>query len=124
MKTADVVAKNDVAEWVTDAIVEEFQHAGYQVTRGSSSKESTSGLVVSGEVLTVYCTALFSYEGDVSFTAIVMKDGKELIRKRYTGQGGAGVNWAATSSSYGYSLSEALERAAKDLLRDLRAYNN
>lgn len=121
MKTADVVSEKDVAKWVTDALAFELMAAGYQVSQDTAPEDGKTNLIISGQVLTVYCAAHLSYEGDVSFYAKVEQDGKELIRKRYSGEASAGLNWAATSSSYGSSLSQALQRAAGDFVRDVRA---
>jgi hypothetical protein len=121
MRTADVVAENSVTEWVTQAVKEEMEKAGYKVTKVDSITMPTTDIVVlTGDIITVYCIALFSYEGEVSFFAILQKDGKEILNKRYTGKGSAGLNWAASSSSYGYSLSVALASAASNLVDDIK----
>lgn len=119
MRTADVVAENDVSNWLTNAVRFELEKLGYKVTLGTNNRESLSVIALGGEVLHVYCTAMMTYEGEVSFFATLQKDGKELLRKRYTGKGSAGMNWAAASSSYGGSLSEALSTALKDLVIDI-----
>ena len=119
MRTADVVAENDVSNWLTNAVRFELEKLGYKITLGTNNSESLSVIVLGGEVLHVYCTAMMTYEGEVSFFATLQKDGKELLRKRYTGKGSAGMNWAAASSSSGGSLSEALSIALKDLVIDV-----
>jgi hypothetical protein len=118
MRTADVVVENDVSSWLTNAVRLELEKLGYKVTLGSNS-DLSSNIVLGGEVLHVYCTAMMTYEGEVSFFAMLQKDGKELLRKRYTGKGSAGLNWSAASTSYGSSLSEALSIAIKDLVVDV-----
>jgi hypothetical protein len=72
-----------------------------------------------GDILTVYCTALFSYEGEVSFFAHVEKDGRQLVNNRYTGKGSAGLNWAATGSGYAASIESALKAGIAPMLADL-----
>lgn len=119
MRTADVVAENDVSEWITQALRMEMEKAGHKVTISKNNIISSIEPNVGGEIITVYCIALFSYEGEVSFFANIQKDGKELLKKRYSGKGSAGLNWAATASGYGESLSMALSVAAKSLVDDI-----
>ncbi len=119
MHTADVVAVNGVQKWVSDAVKSELEKEGYSVSVRKTAETLPSDSLLSGEILTVYCTALFSYEGNVSFIAKVLKDKKELINKRYSGKGSAGMNWAATSDGYGQSLSLALSNAVKQLVQDI-----
>jgi hypothetical protein len=121
MHTADVVCENDVAEWVTGAIKMELEKRGYKVIVAQNNNRASGDPTLGGEILQVYCTALWNYEGEVSFFAQLQKDGKELFRKRYTGKGSAGLNWSASSSSYGGSLSRALSVAAKNLVDDVSA---
>lgn len=116
MRTADVVAETDVAEWVTQAVMTELEKTGYKIAKVNTP---TTAPVLTGDILTVYCTALFSYEGEVSFFARVKKDGEEILARRYTGKGSAGLNWAATSSGYADSLTLALANAIHELVADL-----
>jgi hypothetical protein len=121
MHTADVVVENDVSDWLTNAVKMELEKAGYKVTGGSNYNQPPTDIELGGEILNVYCTALMTYEGEVSFFAQIQKDGKQLLRKRYTGKGSAGLNWAAASSSYGSSLAEALSVAIKELIADVNS---
>ena len=121
MRTADVVTEGNVAEWVTEAMKMELEKAGYNVTKVESLSSPTTGPVVAGEILTVHCTALWSYEGEVSFYARVHENGKEIFKRRYTGKGSVGLNMAATARSYGSSLSLALASAVRSFLADLSA---
>lgn len=119
MKTSDAVAQNDVAEWVTNAIIYELQAEGFDVVTNDADFGSAAA-IVSGELITVYCTALFAYEGEVSFYGTIAQNGQEVLRNRYTAQGTAGMNWAATSVSYGKSLGDALQKAAKAFVIDIK----
>ncbi len=121
MHTADVVVENDVSGWLTNAVRMELEKLGYKVSLGKDNGASAANIVLGGEVLQVYCTAMMTYEGEVSFFAQLQKDGKELLRKRYTGKGSAGLNWGAASSSYGSSLAEALSIAIKDMVVDVNS---
>lgn len=118
-KTADVIAENDVRKWISEALKTELEEAGYNVITNAGGDVPSAEPELGGEILTVYCTALMSYEGEVSFFAYVTKEDKELLRKRYTGKGSAGTNWGASAKSYGQSLSMALSEAIKSLLNDL-----
>lgn len=120
MKTANVIVKNDVAEWATQAATVELQKAGYQVSSSDSPTKPPNAPVLKAEILTVYCIALFAYEGEVSFVAKVQRDGREILSKRYTGTGSAGFNMAATGESYSQSLSLALGNAIGNLVTDIK----
>jgi hypothetical protein len=119
MRTADVYAENDARDWITDAIRLELENAGYTVVDRESAGASPEIPVLSGEVLTVFCTAYFSYDAEISFLTRVEKGGEEILTKRYSGTGTAGVNWAATERSYGESLSLALSNAIGNMIADL-----
>jgi uncharacterized lipoprotein YajG len=119
MHTADVVAVNNVPDWVSGAVKSELEARGYTVSFKDSSVISPSALILSGEILTVYCTAYFSYDGEVAFVAKVMRDGNELINKQYSGIGGAGMNWSSSADSYGESLALALSEAVRQLVQDV-----
>ena len=116
MHTADVVTEDDVEAWVRDAIAYELTEAGYRLVDGSVGD---AGTVLSGKVLTVYCKAMFNYEGQVSFFATLARAGSELIDERYTGEGSAGLNWTATGKSYSKSLAQSLELAVLQLIEDI-----
>lgn len=121
MRTAEVVPDKDIAAWITQGVQAELEKAGYRVSVSETPTTSSPTATLSGDVVTVYCSAMFSYEGEVSFFARLMKDGKEILAKRYTGKGSAGLNWAATSTGYADSLSLALADAIRPLVEDLHA---
>jgi uncharacterized lipoprotein YmbA len=118
MHTADVVVQNDVAQWITDGLKTELAKAGYRVVE--SAADDSTAAQIEGTVARVYCTALFSYEAEVSFFATLHRDGKEVINQQYHGTGSAGVNMAATSGSYKDSLNRALAAALRSLIADLK----
>jgi Uncharacterized lipoprotein len=124
MHTADVVVENNVSTWLTNAIRMELEKAGYKVILDTNNDASSKNVVLSGEIIRVYCTAMMTYEGEVSFFATLKKDGKEQFRKRYTEKGSAGLNWSAASTSYGNSLSEALSTDIRDLVGDINTELN
>jgi hypothetical protein len=119
-RTADVVTDSNVADWVSQALKRELEGAGYSVTVVDTAPLG-GGAILSGEVLSVYCTALLFYEARVSFSARITKDGKEILKGRYRGEGSAGSNWAAAAESYSHSLSLALGEATGRLVSDLNS---
>ena len=120
MKTADVVPTNSVPDWVFQAIRTELQNNGYTVISGTSGNNPASpNVVVSGEILNVFCDMYFSYTGQVSLIARVSRDGKELLNKHYAGEGSAGLAFAMTGKSYAQSLALALSSALKRFVSDL-----
>jgi len=122
MHTADVIAKNSVTEWVTQALKLELQNRGFTVVVGTPKDPVEAGtIVISGEVLNVFCDMYFSYTGQVSLVVKLSDSTGELFRRHYAGEGSAGLAWAATSESFGYSLSLALSSALSKFLSELEA---
>jgi hypothetical protein len=125
MHTADVLAQNNVADWVVGAVAVELERAGFAVSKAKDVPPSPALPVVTGEILKVYCEAYMRYESDVSFAVRVESNGKEILRKTFQGQIDSMTNWGASAKSYGQALSLALETAAQsfaaELRRDLRA---
>jgi hypothetical protein len=120
MRTADVIPTNSVADWVTQALKTELQNNGYTVESATArDKVDGSSTIISGEFLKVFCDVYFNYTGEVSLVAAVSQDGKEVLRKNYSGEGSAGASFAATEKSYAQSLSLALSAALKQFVSDL-----
>lgn len=120
MRMADVVPRNDVAQWVTRAVKTELERSGYTVidAQPGASTSSTS-ILVSGEVLNVFCDMYMSYTGQVSLLMRLSKDGRELLNRHYSGEGSAGLAIAATSESYSRSLALALSAALQKFVADV-----
>ncbi len=120
MRTADVVASKDVAEWVTSAVGTELRAHGYRVV-GTAEQDGKSSRVVevSGSVLNAFCDMYMSYTGQVSLLAKVKGRDGELIAKHYSGEGSAGLVMAATGESFGESLALALRDALGKFMADL-----
>ena len=120
MRTADVVPTNSVPVWVTEAIRTELINSGYTVTNGAPPSTSSPGnILISGDVLDVFCDMYMSYSGRVSFVAKVKDNRGELLNKHYNGEGSAGMAIGGASDSYAQSLSLALSDAIKKFIADL-----
>jgi hypothetical protein len=119
MHTADVLTETDVGTWVMRALAHDLAAAGYTV-KWASPATAAERIQMSGQVLTAYCRAMMTYEGEVSFMVQLTVDGKPVINRRITGRGGAGMNWAASSEGYGESLSIALRSAIADLVAQIQ----
>jgi hypothetical protein len=120
MHTADVLAANNVAEWVTNAVKLELEKAGFAVTIRNARSDAPEDAVLSGEVIKVHCGAYFKYGGEVELAVRLEHRGRTLIQKNYLGKGSAGTNWTGTSKSYGVALSEALQNAIQNLVAELQ----
>ena len=120
MKMADVTPVNSVPDWVQMALRNELQDAGYDVVTDAKADDAAPNrAVVTGEILNVYCDMYFNYTGQVSMVARVNKAGKEVLNRHYSGEGSAGVAWAATEESYAQSLALALAAAIKPFIAEL-----
>ncbi len=120
MKTAKVVGQPDLTDVVNEAVRSELVRAGY-VVQGAGAATATNTPVISGALVKLYCDAYMSYEGSASIYVRITRDGKEILRKTYEGEGSAGMNWAMTGASYGISLSLAIQDTLEKLKRDLPA---
>ena len=119
MRTADVVARNDVGHWVTDAIKSELEKAGYKVTVAQDPRKDSDQPLLSGKVGRIFCSAYTTYRGEVGFETRLELKGEEIFSKRYLGTAKSGLNWAMTARSYNRVLSLALQDAAARFVRDL-----
>ncbi len=120
MRTADVIPINNVSDWVTQAVAIELRNNGYTVISGTPDNDSRSLMVVvSGDILNVFCDAYFNYSGQVSLVTRASRGGKGFLYKHYSGEGSAGTNWAASEESYAQSLALALSSALRLFVSDL-----
>lgn len=120
-KTAKVKAKNDVSKWVMETIASKLTQNGYKVIFPSENSESSTNLILSGQILNIYCTAGVSYEGEVTFRAKLENNTKKIFEKTYIGTQGSGLNWAATSGSFGKTVSLSLQDALNHLIVDINS---
>ncbi|TAM49973.1 MAG: hypothetical protein EPN57_22930 [Paraburkholderia sp.] len=120
MRMADVIPSNSVSDWVTRAVRAELESNGYSVIEGKQGDNVPStSVIVSGEILNVFCDMYMSYTGQVSLVIRLNRDGKELLNRHYAGEGSAGLAIAATSESYSRSLALALQSALQKFVSDL-----
>jgi predicted alternative tryptophan synthase beta-subunit len=121
MNTADVVTSDDVRGWVEAAMKSELERAGYVVMQeGAPQTEYAVGLQAS--LVKVYCDVYMTYDGEVSLMLNLQGGNRSPARKLVEGEGGVGLNWAATAKSYGESLALALQNAISKVLTELDAY--
>lgn len=117
MRTADVIAKNNVQTWVFEAAKKELHDAGYVVITKRDASQSQATL--SGDITRVFCDAYLTYEGEVSLHVKLMEKGKDILDRTYAGKGSAGINLAMTSNAYAQSLELALSDALKRMVSDM-----
>ncbi len=120
MKTAWVLADNDVAGWVSDAVAKELAESGFQVTRAASATGSETAPVLSGDVIRVYGIAYMTYEGEVSLSVRVASAGTPIHTKTYTSHKSAGLSWTSSGGGYANALSMALAEDIHQLVADLK----
>ncbi len=122
MRTADVIAKNSVTAWVTDAVAQELKKRGFTVIQSDPKAQPEAGsILVGGEILNVFCDMYFSYTGQVSLLVKVTDSKGEVVSRHYAGEGSAGLAFAATAESFAASLSLALAAALEKMMVDLDA---
>lgn len=120
MRTADVIPTNSVSDWVTQAVGTELRSNGYKVVSGTTvDPNEPNSLLVSGDILNVFCDMYMSYTGQVSLFTKASRGNGDVLTKHYAGEGSAGLALAATGESFAQSLALALQDALKKFIADL-----
>lgn len=117
MKTAEVVAINNVPDWVNKEIKTQLANAGYVVNENCS--ETGNQFLVGGKIVKVYTTAYMNYVGEVTIKASITLDSTQILNKTYTGYKKGEMNWAATAESFGELLETSLKSATLQLISDI-----
>ena len=115
MHTADIHAKGDGAEWLQEALAAELGRHGFVVVTDPGEAD----YVVDAELSHVHCTAMLTYEGDVTLTASAAQFGQRVAGRSYTGKGSAGMNWSATEKAFQATLNLALQDAVLQFVQEL-----
>lgn len=116
MDTADVRIAEDPVPWVRGALEHELQAAGVQVQPAQDGVPR-----VRVRITRIECTAYLKYEGHVDLTAECDVAGAAPRVESVAGQGGAGMNWTGTETAYAETLALALQDAARNLAKSVRA---
>lgn len=116
-KTASVRAINDVQEWVNTEIAIRLRQNGFAVV-DSASESERQPLTLNGEILKVYTTAYFTYNGEVAVMATFQKNGNLVLQKKYTGASQVGTNWVASAEAFASVLDSALIQSVDRLVHD------
>jgi len=118
---ADIIAENDVTEWVNNAIIMELEYAGYKVIKGEELDNTNNILVLKGGFL-LYVVTDLKYDADVSITAELKLDEKVIMRESYNSSVSVGIIWNWPSAdNIGESLSLALADAVRQIVHDINA---
>jgi hypothetical protein len=122
MDTADVVTRDDVTSWVTQALEAELVSAGHLVIRAGEALPGEDTIGLRADILTVYCDVYLTYDGEVSLMVTLEGEARDEVSKQLVGHGSVGMNWAATAESYGESLALALQDVISKLLVEVARY--
>ncbi len=115
MHTADVHAVGDGAEWLQQALATELGRHGFLVVADPGEAD----YVVDAALSNVHCTAMLTYEGDVTLTANAAQFGQRVAGRSYVGKGSAGTNWTATEEAFLETLNLALQDAVLQFVREM-----
>jgi len=107
METAKVIANNDVAEWISNAVVTELQQAGVKVTRGMGQRDPVK-IVLNGTITRVFCDISMKLRADIIVTLQLIKGNQTLLNQTYTGQASI-TAWTASAKEYGKVFNLALQ---------------
>lgn len=114
MRCADIIPQNNVADWVTDALKNELNNAGYIL-----SEDGIASNIIDGTVLEVYADAYFNYGGRIRLNIVLRKGDKDLLNKEYSSQKNCGMQWAATAASFGKTMELTLQDVMRQIIPDV-----
>ncbi len=116
-KTADVVARNSVRDWVNTEIANQLESAGYRVNAQCTDQEHSIRL--DGGITKAYTTAYFNYAGEVDLATKISLGQKLVLDKTFTGYFDGGTNMAATAESFGKTLEGSLNSAVSTMISEI-----
>jgi hypothetical protein len=82
VKQSDIIATNNVSEWISELFTNKLSENGFHTT--SNCKDSASMLTITGTIDTFFTTINESYSGKLSIAIKVQKSGKVLLNRRFT----------------------------------------
>lgn len=113
LKTAKVITETNISDWITEALKAELENIGYTITDNPNASIS-----VSGEVIEIYVSSFMMYEGKASIEISLMKNGKEVFTRKYSGTDSS-LNWASTAKSYGITLERSLQNVLSEAVHEI-----
>jgi len=117
MKTAKVLANNDVPEYVTKSVVSELENSGFEVIEDDEDS-NPNDIILSGELDKFYCGMYFNQRADIAVRIEVTYKGKELLDKTYIAEGKAAAI-TASSESYSRVFNEAMQKINSQVVADV-----
>ena len=114
MHTADVLATNDVGDWVVLALSKELKAAGYQVRTVSALSGSNVGVRIN--IKKVFADMVYSgINAQVNYVLTLSKD-RRVIRGIRAGGRGSFMTYSSMAESYARALEIALQDSMKELI--------
>lgn len=117
MHTADVLATNSVALWVTDAIRVELERAGFTVIPVEDATPDTFN--ITGEIAQVSGEAYIRYKANIAFNATVIRNGETLLDQSFANRSTGDLNAFASGDGYKEALQESLALAITKFIGEL-----
>jgi len=102
-ETAKVLAKNNPAAWLKDALIKELQTSGYKISNGGA-------IQLEGSLVHMDVDLFMKYKGSASFNIQIKKGDKILYADSFHGESSE-TAWFATAEEYGKAAEETLRDA-------------
>lgn len=115
MRTAEVVADNSVADWVTQSLSESLADSGFSV---KTAKASDSDLVLQGELLKLFCNSYMSIKGRATLSVKITKGSQTILEKTYEGTRSR-LNWVAASGEFRGAARNALQAVMEEAVPEI-----
>ncbi|MCP3914273.1 MAG: hypothetical protein GY711_01820 [bacterium] len=116
-KTADLIGRQDIGEWVCEALTYELERSGYEVVEGP---EYDAVLEISGSITKAFTIGQTAYDGEVILELELAQPGREPLDARYFGRATSQSSVGVTGTTWGQSLSLALRDAMREVMVDVK----
>lgn len=119
MATAAVLPKDDVTEWVQNAVIDELLQRGYQVLRSQGPGTGVPPLTMIVDIRKVYCDVYMYYDAEITLGGSLWQDQQALTRGIFPIQVNTGLSWLMSANGIEASLSQALQQSVWAMLQGL-----
>ena len=117
-RTSNIMALNDVSEWINNEIEIRLKNAGYKISH--LCKKDQNNIMIKGQILKVYTTANLSYLGEVTVQSTIGIGENELLKKDYSCTSKLGTNWGFSDYPYKNILEKTLSLVIDSLIIDIQ----
>lgn len=113
-KMANIIATNNVTDWVMEGIKRRLQNEGYTVE--TTCGNNSDAITLNGAVIRVYTTAYNVYQGEVVVEVEASRFESKLFTTQFTGYKKQGDFWSTSKNASVKILGQALDSFIEQLV--------